>query len=66
MVGGPDALFAELENAIINEEMQWALELIRSFISNGSSFLRSIQDIELKQLFILGPWPLIQIKGIIF
>jgi alkyl sulfatase BDS1-like metallo-beta-lactamase superfamily hydrolase len=27
MVGGPDALFAELEKAIINEEMQWALEL---------------------------------------
>ena len=27
MVGGPDALFAELENAIVNEEMQWALEL---------------------------------------
>jgi alkyl sulfatase BDS1-like metallo-beta-lactamase superfamily hydrolase len=27
MVGGPDALFAELENAITNEEMQWALEL---------------------------------------
>ena len=27
MVGGPDALFAELENAIANEEMQWALEL---------------------------------------
>jgi len=27
MVGGPDALFAEFENAIINEEMQWALEL---------------------------------------
>ena len=27
MVGGPDALFAELEKAIIDEEMQWALEL---------------------------------------
>ena len=27
MVGGPDALFAELEKAITNEEMQWALEL---------------------------------------
>ena len=27
MVGGPDALFTELENAITNEEMQWALEL---------------------------------------
>ena len=27
MVGGPDALFTELENAIANEEMQWALEL---------------------------------------
>ena len=27
MVGGPDGLFAELEKAIIDEEMQWALEL---------------------------------------
>jgi alkyl sulfatase BDS1-like metallo-beta-lactamase superfamily hydrolase len=27
MVGGPDALFAELEKAIIDKEMQWALEL---------------------------------------
>ena len=27
MIGGPDALFAQLEKAIINEEMQWALEL---------------------------------------
>ena len=27
MVGGPDTLFTELENAIANEEMQWALEL---------------------------------------
>ena len=27
MVGGPDALFAELEKAIANEEMQWVLEL---------------------------------------
>ena len=27
MIGGPDALFAHLEEAIINEEMQWALEL---------------------------------------
>jgi len=27
MVGGPDALFAELEKTITNEEMQWALEL---------------------------------------
>ena len=27
MDGGPDALFAELEKAIIDEEMQWALEL---------------------------------------
>ena len=27
MIGGPDALFAELEKAITNEEMQWALEL---------------------------------------
>jgi alkyl sulfatase BDS1-like metallo-beta-lactamase superfamily hydrolase len=27
MIGGPDALFTELENAITNEEMQWALEL---------------------------------------
>ena len=27
MIGGPDALFAHLEKAIINEEMQWALEL---------------------------------------
>jgi alkyl sulfatase BDS1-like metallo-beta-lactamase superfamily hydrolase len=27
MVGGPDALFTELEKAIIDEEMQWALEL---------------------------------------
>ena len=27
MVGGPDVLFAELEKAIVNEEMQWALEL---------------------------------------
>ena len=27
MLGGPDALFAQLEKAIINEEMQWALEL---------------------------------------
>ena len=27
MIGGPDALFAQLEQAIINEEMQWALEL---------------------------------------
>ena len=27
MIGGPDVLFAELEKAITNEEMQWALEL---------------------------------------
>jgi alkyl sulfatase BDS1-like metallo-beta-lactamase superfamily hydrolase len=27
MVGGPDALFTELENAFANEEMQWVLEL---------------------------------------
>ena len=27
MIGGPDALFAQLEKAIVNEEMQWALEL---------------------------------------
>jgi alkyl sulfatase BDS1-like metallo-beta-lactamase superfamily hydrolase len=27
MIGGHDALFAQLENAIANEEMQWALEL---------------------------------------
>ena len=27
MIGGPDALFTQLEKAIINEEMQWALEL---------------------------------------
>jgi len=27
MVGGPDALFAELEKGIANEEMQWVLEL---------------------------------------
>ena len=27
MVGGPEELFSEFENAITNEEMQWALEL---------------------------------------
>ena len=27
MVGGPDALFAELQKSIINKEMQWALEV---------------------------------------
>ena len=27
MVGGPEELFSELENAILNEEMQWVLEL---------------------------------------
>ena len=27
MVGGPDALFVELKKAIINKEMQWALEV---------------------------------------
>ena len=27
MIGGHDALFSQLENAIANEEMQWALEL---------------------------------------
>ena len=53
MVGGPDVLFAELEKAIVNEEMQWALELSDLLLAMDHRSSEAIQY-RSKAAFYLG------------